>query len=199
MDERINDLQKKISKINNNTKNKNIYNNNLQEENQFNLNMLAKEKINNNNLMISQQIESKINEKWKEALKLLRKNNISDAYKLIISSGDDIYLLRLVCITGPILYLLNEDLAKKVLIRINMINRGKHIQDILIQLVEESLKINKNNNNIFYKLNYKEQNDILDSLFKIFKNKKNNALTIKAQSLYSKIIEDSKKRNSQKE
>ena len=197
MDERINDLQNKISKINNNKKN----NNNLQEENQFNINMFAKEKINQdmNNLMISQQIESKINEKWKETLKLLGKNNISDAYKLIISSGDDIYLLRLVCITGPVLYSLDEDLAKKVLIRINMINRGKHIQDILIQLVEESLKINKNNNNIFYKLNYKEQNDILDSLFKIFKNKKNNSLTIKAQSLYSKIIEDSKKRKIQKE
>ena len=204
MDERINDLHKKISKINNYNnapKIKNFYNNNLKEENQLNLNMFPKEKINKNinDLMISQQIESKINEKWKEALKFLGKNNTSDAYKLIISSGDDIYLLRLVCITGPVLYSLDEELAKKVLIRINMINRGKHIQDILIQLVEESLKIYKNNDNIFYKLNYKEQNDILDSLFKIFKNKKNNALTIKAQSLYSKIIEDSKKRNSQKE
>ena len=198
MDERINDLQKKISKINkkkNNQKHLNNMNNLLQEENQFNFIMLSNKKENNNinNLIDSQQIESKINEKWKEAIKLLGKKNISEAYKLILSSGDDIYLLRLVCLTGPVLYLLDEELAKKVLVRINMIIRGKQIQDILIQLIEESIKINKNNKNIFFNLNLKEQNDILDSLYLIFKNKKNNALTIKAQSLYSKIIEESKK------
>lgn len=196
MDQRINDLQAKISKIN---KNKNIHNNNkiFQEENQLNLNLYPKEKI--DDLMASQKIETKINEKWKEALKLLEKNKISDAYRLILMSGDDIYLLRLVCITGPVMRFLDDDLAKKVLVRINKINRGQHIKNILIQLVEESLKLNdKNNNNIFYSLSYKEQNDIVDSLFVMFKNKKNNALTIKAQSLYSLIIEESKKRNNQK-
>ena len=192
MDERINDLQLKISKINKNRNiknNLNNFNNILQEENQFHLQMLS------NNLMESQQIELKINDIWKEALKLLGKNKISEAYKLIVSSGDDIYLLRLVCLTGPALYLLEEELSKKILIRINMINRGKQIQDILIKLVEESIKMNKNNGCIFFNLNHKEQNDILDSLYRIFKNNKNNALTIKAQTLYSKIIEDSKIRN----
>ena len=199
MDQRINDLQVKISKINKNKNNlnKNKYAYNFQEENQLNLNLLPKQKI--DNLMKSQKIETKINETWKEALKLLEKNKISDAYRLILMSGDDIYLLRLVCITGPVLRFLDEDLAKKVLVRINMINRGQHIKNVLVQLVEESLKINdKNKNNIFYSLSYKEQNDIVDSLFVMFKNKKNNALTIKAQSLYSQIIEESKKRNSQK-
>ena len=199
MDQRINDLQVKISKINKNKNNlnKNKYAYNFQEENQLNLNLLPKQKI--DNLTKSQKIETKINETWKEALKLLEKNKISEAYRLILISGDDIYLLRLVCITGPVLRFLDEDLAKKVLVRINMINRGQHIKKVLVQLVEESLKINdKNNNNIFYSLSYKEQNDIVDSLFVMFKNKKNNALTIKAQSLYSQIIEESKKRNSQK-
>jgi hypothetical protein len=199
MDQRINDLQVKISKINKNKNipNKNKYVYNFQEENQLNLNLLPKQKI--DNLMASQKIETKINETWKEALKLLEKNKISDAYRLILMSGDDIYLLRLVCITGPVFRFLDEDLAKKVLVRINMINRGQHIKNVLIQLVEESLKLNdKNNNNIFYSLSFKEQNDIVDSLFVMFKNKKNNALTIKAQSLYSQIIEESKKRNSQK-
>ena len=199
MDQRINDLQKKITKISGNKnipKISNKFNNNLQEENQLNLIMLPNQKI--NNLMASQQIESKINEEWKDALRLLGKNKISDAYQLILSSGDDIYLLRLVCLTGPVLDLLDEELAKNVLIRINMINRGKHIQDVLIKLVEESLQVKKNNNSIFFNLHYKQQNDILDSLFLIFKNKKNNALTIKAQGLYSKIIEDSKKMNNNK-
>ena len=96
------------------------------------------------------------------------------------------------CLTGPVLNKLNENLAKNVLIRINMINRGKQISDILIQFVEESIN---NKNNIFKKLEYKEQNDILDSLFNIFKNKNNNNLTIKAQNLYNFIIEQSKKEN----
>ena len=85
------------------------------------------------------------------------------------------------------MHLLNENLAKNVLVRINMINRGKQISDILINLVEESID---NKNNIFKKLEYSEQNDILDSLFNMFKNKRNNNLTEKAQNLYNLIIKE---------
>lgn len=162
MDKRINNLENKILKINENKKNSNI------------------------------SLESQINKIWLECLELINKNKINEAYNLIISTKDDIYLLRLMCLTGPVLNKLNENLAKNVLIRINMINRGKQISDILIQFVEESIN---NKNNIFKKLEYKEQNDILDSLFNIFKNKNNNNLTIKAQNLYNFIIEQSKKEN----
>ena len=162
MDKRINNLENKILKINNNKKSSNI------------------------------SLESQINKIWLECLELINKNKINEAYNLIISTKDDIYLLRLMCLTGPVLNKLNENLAKNVLIRINMINRGKQISDILIQFVEESIN---NKNNIFKKLEYKEQNDILDSLFNIFKNKNNNNLTIKAQNLYNFIIEQSKKEN----
>lgn len=162
MDKRINNLENKILKINKNKKNSNI------------------------------SLESQINKIWLECLELINKNKINEAYNLIISTKDDIYLLRLMCLTGPVLNKLNENLAKNVLIRINMINRGKQISDILIQFVEESIN---NKNNIFKKLEYKEQNDILDSLFNIFKYKNNNNLTIKAQNLYNFIIEQSKKEN----
>ena len=162
MEKRINNLENKILKINKNKKNSNI------------------------------SLESQINKIWLECLELINKNKINEAYNLIISTKDDIYLLRLMCLTGPVLNKLNENLAKNVLIRINMINRGKQISDILIQFVEESIN---NKNNIFKKLEYKEQNDILDSLFNIFKNKNNNNLTIKAQNLYNFIIEQSKKEN----
>ena len=162
MEKRINNLENKMLKINKNKKNSNI------------------------------SLESQINKIWLECLELINKNKINEAYNLIISTKDDIYLLRLMCLTGPVLNKLNENLAKNVLIRINMINRGKQISDILIQFVEESIN---NKNNIFKKLEYKEQNDILDSLFNIFKNKNNNNLTIKAQNLYNFIIEQSKKEN----
>ena len=163
MDTRINKLQNKISKLNNNQKgSKKIY------------------------------LESKINSIWLESLELISQNKITEAYDLILSSKDDIYLLRLVYLTGPVLHLLNENLAKKVLIRINMINRGRQISDILINLVEESID---KKYNIFKKLEYSEQNDILDSLFNMLKNKKNNNLTIKAQNLYNTIIEENNKEN----
>ena len=152
--------------------------------------------LNNHSLNNNINIESKINSSWLQCLQLINKNKISEAYDLIISSKDDIYLLRLVCLTGPVLHLLNEDLAKKVLIRINMINRGKQINDILIKLVEESID---NKNNIFNKLEYSEQNDILDSLFIMFQNKKNNNLTIKAQNLYNLIIENNNNSNKNQE
>ena len=159
MEKRINNLENKISKLNNNNKKSNI------------------------------TLESQINNIWLECLDLINQNKMNEAYDLILSTKDDIYLLRLMCLTGPILNSLNENLAKNVLVRINMINRGKQINDILIKFVEESIN---NKNNIFKKLEYKEQNDILDSLFNIFKNKSNNSLTIKAQDLYNLIIEQSK-------
>ena len=159
MDKRIRDLENKISKLN----------------------------VQNNNLNKNINLESQINLIWLKCLELISQNKISEAYNLIISSQDDIYLLRLVCITGPVLHLLDENLAKKVLTRINMINRGKQISDILINLVEESID---NKNNIFKKLEYSEQNDILDSLFNMFKNKRNNNLTEKAQNLYNLIIKE---------
>ena len=164
MERRINNLENKISKLNSNNKKSNII------------------------------LESKINNIWLESLELINQNKINDAYNLILSTKDDIYLLRLMCLTGPILNSLNENLAKNVLVRINMINRGKQISDILIKFVEESIN---NKNNIFRKLEYKEQNDILDSLYNMFKNKNNNNLTIKAQDLYNLIIEQSKKNNNQ--
>ena len=159
MDKRIKNLESKVSKLN----------------------------VQNNNLNKNINLESQINLIWLKCLELISQNKISEAYNLIISSQDDIYLLRLVCITGPVLHLLDENLAKKVLTRINMINRGKQISDILINLVEESID---NKNNIFKKLEYSEQNDILDSLFNMFKNKRNNNLTEKAQNLYNLIIKE---------
>ena len=164
MEKRINNLENKISKLNNNNKKSNI------------------------------TLESQINNIWLECLDLINQNKMNEAYDLILSTKDDIYLLRLMCLTGPVLNSLNENLAKNVLVRINMINRGKQINDILIKFVEESIN---NKNNIFKKLEYKEQNDILDSLFNIFKNKSNNSITIKAQDLYNLIIEQSKQNNNQ--
>lgn len=140
-----------------------------------------------NNQRISKQeqkpnIEIKTSEVWKKALDLLDKEKFDLAYNEILNAEDDIYLLRLVCLTGPVLNLLNETTAKKVLNRINMIQRGNQIQNVLIDLVNQSIK----NNNLFWKMNYNEQNDILDSLYQI--GKINSPLSDRAKILYDNII-----------
>ena len=96
---------------------------------------------------------------------------------------DDIYLLRLVCLTGPIINSLNDITAQKVLNRINMINRGYQIQNVLVDLVSQSIT----NKNIFWKMNYKEQNDILDSLYQIGNNS-SSPFSEKSKQLYNLII-----------
>ena len=63
-------------------------------------------------------LESKINSIWLKCLDLISRNKISEAYNLIISSKDDIYLLRLVYLTGPVLNSLDDNIAIKVLKRI---------------------------------------------------------------------------------
>lgn len=123
---------------------------------------------------------------WKRCLSFLEKNQIQRAYEEILNSGDDIYLLRLVCLTGPVLNSLDIETARKVLKRINMINRSCQIQKVLLNLVEEGVYTNKE---IFDGLSHQDKNDILDSLYIIGKSDLNdNPVSNKANNLYNSII-----------
>ena len=64
MDKRIKNLESKVSKLN----------------------------VQNNNLNKNINLESQINSIWLKSLELISQNKISEAYNLIISSQDDIYL-----------------------------------------------------------------------------------------------------------
>ena len=156
--------------------------------------IINNERILNKNAksLSSNKRENQSSEKWKKTLEYVEKNNLNEAYKNILSSGDDIYLLRLVFLTGPAINVLKEDIAIKVLMRINMINRGQQIQNILINLISQSLKDERN---IFNNLTYEQKNDILDSLFQIFGDeniKNNNIICQQAKILYNAIIENNK-------
>ena len=144
------------------------------------------------NILNSTHIENRYSTIWYKSLMFLEKNQINEAYNLVLKSEDDIYLLRLIFITGPVLNKLNENLAKKVLIRINKINKSQQIQNILINLINQSLIENYNNKKIFYLLNYDEQNDILDSLYNINNFQNDNKIIIRAKELYNKIIYNNK-------
>jgi hypothetical protein len=117
--------------------------------------------VNDNNINNNDNIfDSKITKIFKESLIDIKNNNFNSGYEKILNSGDDLYLLRILYITGPKFDKLSFELSKKILMRINSICRSYQIQSLLLNLVDNSLK-----NNIFNKLEKNEQNDILDSLY----------------------------------
>ena len=124
--------------------------------------------------------DSEITKTWKDALYQIENGNPNEGYNTILNSGDDIYLLRLVCITGPIFEQLSPEIAKRILMRINMISRSHQIQSLLINLIKASL-----NSNVFNMLNQNEQNDLLDSLFEF--SGLNTKLGAEAAELYTLI------------
>jgi len=144
------------------------------EEPDFNYN------INNKNIKNDNNIDSEVTKAWKETLKLIDKGYINEGYLKLINSGDDIYLLRLICLTGPIIDKLDVEIAKRVLIRVNMISKSHQIQQLLIGLIRNSIK-----NNIFQMLEPNQQNYILDSLYEI--SSFNNPIGSEASELYIQL------------
>ena len=135
--------------------------------------------INKNNL-IDNNIDSEVTKEWKETLKLIEKGYINEGYLKLINSGDDIYLLRLICLTGPVIDKLDVEIAKRVLIRVNMISKSHQIQQLLISLIKNSIK-----NNVFQMLDSNQQNYILDSLYEF--SGLNNSIASEAAELYAEL------------
>jgi hypothetical protein len=101
-----------------------------------------------------------ISDSWKNSIILLEKKNYNGAFEEILKTKDDIYLLRLLCLTGPIFNELLFDVSKNVLLRINMISRSQKIQNLLYELIKSSLE-----NSIFQKMSKQDQNEILETLY----------------------------------
>lgn len=129
---------------------------------------------------ISKEKDPPIIQTWKNVMKEVESKNFNNAFNCILNSEDDIYLLRLLCITGPILDLLNVEISKKVLVRINMISRSHQIQSLLLVLIQNSFE-----NSIFFKLNENDQNEILETLYEY--SGINSNLGSQAACLYTKI------------
>lgn len=97
---------------------------------------------------------------WKEILYLVDKKDYNSAYLKVLENQDDLYLLRLLCITGPVLNFLRLDLCKKLIMRTNMIYRSHQIEYILLELIN-----NSHQHYIFNLLTKNEQNEILETIF----------------------------------
>ena len=139
-----------------------------------------KENTRNNIINDNNSIDSEVTKAWKETLKLIEKGYINEGYLKLLNSGDDIYLLRLICLTGPIIDKLDVEIAKRVLIRVNMISKSHQIQQLLIGLIKNSIK-----NNVFQMLEPNQQNYILDSLYEF--SGLNNSIASEAAELYAEL------------
>ena len=98
---------------------------------------------------------------WLTISKLAVEQDYQSAYEMALTQSDDIYLLRLIVQTGPVLTKgLTDGTAKKVLQRLNRIVRGGIFYKIQIDWLDEARK-----GEVFRNLNHQEQNEYLDTLF----------------------------------
>ena len=147
--------ENKLTKIQNLLENNenniiNYHNNNLNETIKTNYTQTEKDKNEEINYLLK---TSEFNEEGKEyfrvylkALKYYNEKNYNEAFSLIID--DDIYLLRLLFLSKDKLYnicpLLNKELYKKMILKINHICHSHFLVKIQNMLKKS---INKNNNN----------------------------------------------------
>ena len=80
---------------------------------------------------------------------------------MAMTQADDIYLLRLIIQTGPVISRgLTDSTAKRVLQRINRIVRGGVFYKLQIEWLDDSRKTE-----LFRNLSHGEQNEYMDTLY----------------------------------
>ena len=80
---------------------------------------------------------------------------------MALNQADDIYLLRLIIQTGPVISRgMTDHLSRRVLNRMNRIVRGGVFFKLQIDWIDESRKTG-----LFKALSHQEQNEYLDTLY----------------------------------
>jgi len=119
---------------------------------------------------------------WMRATELLKRREFNQAFKLVLHEGDDIYLLRLLAQTGPVVKFLDDETAYSVVTRVNKIVRSGSLQAMMVEWVEDAYKTG-----IYQGLSKHEQNEYLDTLYQFGHGDENPSVSGKAQRLYSEI------------
>ncbi len=71
-------------------------------------------------------------------MELVKKRQYEEAYRLTLKETDDIYLLRLVAQTGPVVKQLEDKTAIQVINRINKIVRSGAFEVMEIEWIEDA-------------------------------------------------------------
>ena len=71
-------------------------------------------------------------------MELVKRKQFEEAYRLTMKEADDLYLLRLVAQTGPVVKQLEDRTAVAVMNRINKIVRSGAFESIETEWIEEA-------------------------------------------------------------
>lgn len=91
---------------------------------------------------------------------MAKKRDFESAYKLILTEGDDIYLLRLIAQTGPVVKFLEVETAKTVISRQNKMVRTGVFAGLEVEWLDEAKR-----EGVFSNFSMNEQNEYMDTLF----------------------------------
>ena len=104
---------------------------------------------------------NKLSDLWLQISKLAFEQNYQRAYELALTHADDIYLLRLIVQTGPVVSRgLTSEVSKKVIYRMNKIVRGGIFFKMQIDWLDDFRKMGH-----FKSLSHQEQNEYMDTLY----------------------------------
>ena len=103
--------------------------------------------------------QSKITQVWNKANEYLKGRDYESAYRLILDKGDDMYLLRLIVQTKPVISSLQLKTAKRVLSKLNKFNRDGIFEQIEIDWIDDARKTG-----LFQQLERSEKNELMDTL-----------------------------------
>ena len=157
-----------------------------------------KQKITNTktNKTLKEILDNDMNENssiWKVILRYLKNENYEQAYIKALSSGDDLIFLRLIFIAGTNhLKEISYNTNKRIIIRLNQIQRCFMIQQQMVNFVIEFYNLNMLNLEIF---NENELNDLMQTLSEIGINE--DEIGNSARLIYDKIKESFQENNRQ--
>lgn len=98
---------------------------------------------------------------WLKIAKYALEQDYQRAYEMALVQVDDIYLLRLIVQTGPVISRgLTDSTGKQVLSRLNKIVRGGVFYKLQLEWLDDSKKTD-----LFRSLSQGEQNEYLDTLY----------------------------------
>jgi hypothetical protein len=96
---------------------------------------------------------------WVEVLQSVNNGDLDSAYRKVLSTGDDIYLLRLMHKTGVCLKSLSQDLAKNLMQRLGMILSSNFLEILGMTWINEAVR-----EKVFDRLKAEEKDTIFEVL-----------------------------------
>ena len=89
----------------------------------------------------------------------MNEGNFEEAYKRVLNTGDDIYLLRLMHKTGVCLKQLNNETSKVVLHRLGMILNSNFLENLGMNWINEAIR-----DRVYQKLHSEDKQIIYESI-----------------------------------